>query len=84
MIQELDSLRIDLGISKAELAGASTATHRASGACSRRARRARSYRCIAALADALGADLRIVRRPSDGRQAVRDEGATGRRAAAIS
>jgi transcriptional regulator with XRE-family HTH domain len=83
VIQELDSLRIDLGISKAELA---RRVNRNASSVRRlfTASQARpELPLIAALADALGADLRIVRRP-DGRQDVRDEGATGRRAAAIS
>jgi transcriptional regulator with XRE-family HTH domain len=84
VIQELDSLRIDLGISKAELA---RRVNRNASSVRRlfTASQARpELPLIAALADALGADLRIVRRPPDGRQTVGDKGATGRRAAAIS
>ncbi len=63
VIRDLDSLRIDLGISKAELAR--RVNRNASSV--RRLFTARQVRpelpLIAALADALGAELRVVRRP---------------------
>jgi ribosome-binding protein aMBF1 (putative translation factor) len=83
VIQELDSLRIDLGISKAELA---RRVNRNASSVRRlfTASRARpEFPLIAALADALGADLRVVRRAPDKRPGLRDRGTTGR-AAAIS
>jgi hypothetical protein len=62
VIRELDALRVDLGISKAELAR--RVDRNASSV--RRLFTARQPRpelpLIAALADALGADLRVVRR----------------------
>jgi len=82
VIRDLDSLRVDLGISKAELAR--RASRNASSV--RRLFTASHVRpefpLIAALADALGADLRVVRR-TDTRPAVRD-GSAKARAAAIS
>ena len=62
VIRELDSLRVDLGISKAELA---RRVNRNASSIRRlfTAGQARpELPLIAALADALGADLRIVRR----------------------
>jgi transcriptional regulator with XRE-family HTH domain len=71
VIRELDSLRIDLGISKAELAR--RVNRNASSV--RRLFTANQSRpelpLIAALADALGAELRIVRRPATTRPAAR-------------
>jgi ribosome-binding protein aMBF1 (putative translation factor) len=62
VIRELDALRVDLGMSKAELAR--RANRNASSV--RRLFMARQARpelgLIAALADALGADLRVMRR----------------------
>jgi len=82
VIRDLDSLRVDLGISKAELAR--RASRNASSV--RRLFTASQVRpefpLIAALADALGADLRVVRRTGT-RPAVRD-GSAKARAAAIS
>ncbi len=64
VIRELDSLRVDLGISKAELAR--RINRNASSV--RRLFTASQVRpelpLIAALADALGAELRVVRRPA--------------------
>jgi transcriptional regulator with XRE-family HTH domain len=65
VIHELDSLRIDLGMSKAELA---RRVNRNASSVRRlfTARRARpELPLIAAIADALGADLRVVRRTTD-------------------
>jgi len=62
VIRQLDSLRADLGISKAELA--------------RRVNRNASSvrRLFTALADALGAELRVVPRTTEARRAVREHG----------
>ena len=83
VIRDLDSLRVDLGISKAELAR--RVNRNASSV--RRLFTASQVRpefpLIAALADALGADLRVVRRPADARPTVRESSTKGR-AAAIS
>jgi ribosome-binding protein aMBF1 (putative translation factor) len=72
VIRELDSLRIDLGISKAELAR--RVNRNASSV--RRLFTASQVRpelpLIAALADALGAELRVVRRPAKARPTSRE------------
>ena len=63
VIRDLDSLRVDLGMSKAELA---RRVNRNASSIRRlfTARRVHpELPLIAALADALGADLRVVRRP---------------------
>src|SRR5215469_11267619 len=65
VINELDSLRVDLGMSKAELA---RRVNRNASSVRRlfTARRARpELPLIAAIADALGSDLRVVRRTTD-------------------
>lgn len=83
VIRELDSLRVDLGISKAELAR--RVNRNASSV--RRLFTASQVRpelpLIAALADALGAELQVVRRPpTPGPQSeVRGRSRTGRVAA---
>jgi transcriptional regulator with XRE-family HTH domain len=81
VIRDLDSLRVDLGISKAELAR--RVNRNASSV--RRLFTASQVRpefpLIAALADALGADLRVVRRPADARPAMRESSTKGRVAA---
>jgi len=83
VIRELDSLRVDLGISKAELAR--RVNRNASSV--RRLFTASQVRpelpLIAALADALGAELRVVRRTGKTPPAVRGSDRKGR-AAAIS
>ena len=83
VIRELDSLRVDLGISKAELAR--RVNRNASSV--RRLFTASQVRpelpLIAALADALGAELRVVRRTAKTPPAVRGSDRKGR-AAAIS
>lgn len=75
VIQELDALRVDLGMSKAELAR--RVNRNASSV--RRLFTASQVRpelpLIVALADALGAELRIVRRPDH----ARPRAAKGRR-----
>lgn len=72
VIRELDSLRADLGISKAELAR--RVNRNASSV--RRLFTASQVRpelpLIAALADALGAELRVVPRTARARRAVRE------------
>lgn len=72
VIQELDSLRADLGISKAELAR--RVNRNASSV--RRLFTASQVRpelpLIAALADALGAELRVVPRTAAARRAARE------------
>jgi ribosome-binding protein aMBF1 (putative translation factor) len=74
VIRELDSLRADLGISKAELAR--RVNRNASSV--RRLFTASQVRpelpLIAALADALGAELRVVPRTVQAQQAVREHG----------
>ena len=83
VIRQLDSLRADLGISKAELA---RRVNRNASSVRRlfTAGRVRpEFPLIAALADALEADLRVVRRPADARRAV-GESSTNGRVAAIS
>lgn len=74
VIRELDSLRADLGISKAELAR--RVNRNASSV--RRLFTASQVRpelpLIAALADALGAELRVVPRTAAARRAVREQG----------
>jgi ribosome-binding protein aMBF1 (putative translation factor) len=81
VIRELDALRVDLGISKAELAR--RVNRNASSV--RRLFTASQVRpefpLIAALADALGAELRVVPRTAQARRAVRENGRTGRVAA---
>lgn len=72
VIRELDALRIDLGVSKAELAR--RVNHNASSV--RRLFTASQVRpelpLVAALADALGAELRVVPRTPEARRAVRE------------
>jgi ribosome-binding protein aMBF1 (putative translation factor) len=74
VIRELDSLRADLGISKAELAR--RVNRNASSV--RRLFTASQVRpelpLIAALADALGAELRVVPRTAQAQRAVREHG----------
>ena len=74
VIRQLDSLRADLGISKAELAR--RVNRNASSV--RRLFTASQVRpelpLIAALADALGAELRVVPRTTEARRAVREHG----------
>jgi ribosome-binding protein aMBF1 (putative translation factor) len=74
VIRELDWLRADLGISKAELAR--RVNRNASSV--RRLFTASQVRpelpLIAALADALGAELRVVPRTAKARRAVREHG----------
>ena len=74
VIRQLDSLRADLGISKAELAR--RVNRNASSV--RRLFTASQVRpelpLIAALADALGAELRVVPRSTEARRAVREHG----------
>ena len=72
VIRELDSLRADLGISKAELA---RRVNRNASSVRRlfTASQARpEFPLIAALADALGAELRVVPRTAEARRAVRE------------
>jgi transcriptional regulator with XRE-family HTH domain len=73
VIRELDTLRVDLGVSKAELAR--RVNRNASSV--RRLFTASQVRpelpLIAALADALGAELRIVPRTPEARRAVREQ-----------
>jgi ribosome-binding protein aMBF1 (putative translation factor) len=81
VIRALDDLRIDLGVSKAELA---RRVNRNASSVRRlfTANQARpELPLIVALADALGAELRIVPRTPQARRAVREHG-TRRRAAA--
>jgi transcriptional regulator with XRE-family HTH domain len=72
VIRALDALRLDLGVSKAELAR--RVNRNASSV--RRLFTASQVRpelpLIAALADALGAELRVVPRTPAGRRAVRE------------
>jgi ribosome-binding protein aMBF1 (putative translation factor) len=81
VIRELDALRVDLGISKAELAR--RVNRNASSI--RRLFTAGQVRpelpLIAALADALGAELRVVRRAPEPRPAGNGRGRKGRAAA---
>ncbi len=74
VIRQLDSLRADLGISKAELAR--RVNRNASSV--RRLFTASQVRpelpLIAALADALGAELRVVPRSTKARRAAREHG----------
>jgi len=83
VIQELDALRVDLGMSKAELAR--RVNRNASSV--RRLFTASQVRpelpLIVALADALGAELRIVRRQEDTRPRA-GKGRRGERIAAAS
>jgi ribosome-binding protein aMBF1 (putative translation factor) len=83
VIQALDSLRTDLGMSKAELAR--RVNRNASSI--RRLFTANQVRpelpLIAALADALGAELRVVPRTSKARQAVHEHGGEPRVTAAV-
>ncbi len=73
VIRALDALRIDLGVSKAELAR--RVNRNASSV--RRLFTASQVRpelpLIAALADALGAELRVVPRTPEARRAVREQ-----------
>lgn len=77
VIRQLDSLRLGLGISKAELAR--RVDRNASSV--RRLFTASQARpelpLIAALADALGAELRVVPRTPQARRAVRESGPSG-------
>jgi ribosome-binding protein aMBF1 (putative translation factor) len=72
VIRQLDSLRVDLGISKAELA---RRVHRNASSV-RRLFTASQVRpelpLIAALADALGAEIRVVPRTAEARRAARE------------
>jgi ribosome-binding protein aMBF1 (putative translation factor) len=72
VIRQLDSLRVDLGISKAELAR--RVNRNASSV--RRLFTSNQVRpelpLVAALADALGAELRVVPRTAEARRAVRE------------
>src|ERR1700755_2572886 len=72
VIRQLDSLRVDLGISKAELAR--RVNRNASSV--RRLFTASQVRpglpLVAAMADALGAELRVVPRSTEARRAVRE------------
>jgi transcriptional regulator with XRE-family HTH domain len=80
VIQDLDSLRVDLGMSKAELA---RRVNRNASSVRRlfTARQARpELPLIAALADALGADLRIVRRTTTPDSPTADKSRRGRAA----
>ena len=81
VIRQLDALRVDLGISKAELAR--RVNRNASSV--RRLFTASQVRpelpLIVALADALGAELRVVPRTSQAQQAVREPGGQRRVAA---
>jgi ribosome-binding protein aMBF1 (putative translation factor) len=74
VIRQLDSLRLDLGISKAELAR--RVNRNASSV--RRLFTASQVRpelpLIAALADALGAEIRVVPRTAEARRAAREHG----------
>jgi ribosome-binding protein aMBF1 (putative translation factor) len=83
VIRELDSLRADLGISKAELAR--RVNRNASSV--RRLFTASQVRpelpLIAALADALGAELRIVPRTTQARRAIREHSQERRIAATV-
>ena len=83
VIRQLDSLRLDLGISKAELAR--RVNRNASSV--RRLFTASQVRpelpLIAALADALGAELRVVPRTPQARRAVRESGPQRRVIAAV-
>jgi ribosome-binding protein aMBF1 (putative translation factor) len=83
VIRQLDSLRLDLGISKAELAR--RVNRNASSV--RRLFTASQVRpelpLIAALADALGAELRVVPRTPRARRAVRESGPRRRVTAAV-
>jgi transcriptional regulator with XRE-family HTH domain len=77
VIRELDSLRVNLGMSKAELArrvnrNASSVRRLFTASLARP-----ELPLIIALADALGAEVRVVPRAAEARQAVRDQG--GRR-----
>ena len=81
VIRDLDSLRVDLGISKAELA---RRVNRNASSIRRlfTARRVHpELPLIAALADALGAELRVVRLPLDADSPTADNGR--RRRAAV-
>jgi ribosome-binding protein aMBF1 (putative translation factor) len=74
VIRELDSLRADLGISKAELA---RRVNRNASSVRRlfTASQARpELPLVAALADALGAELRVVPRTAEARRATREHG----------
>jgi len=77
VIRQLDSLRIDLGISKAELAR--RVNRNASSV--RRLFTAGQVRpelpLIVALADALGAELRVVPRPAEAHQTAHEPAVSG-------
>ena len=81
VIRQFDALRVDLGISKAELA---RRVHRNASSV-RRLFTASQVRpelpLIVALADALGAELRVVPRTPQARQAARGPGGQRRVAA---
>jgi transcriptional regulator with XRE-family HTH domain len=84
VIRDLDLLRVDLGMSKAELA---RRVNRNASSVRRlfTARRARpELPLIAALADALGADLRVVRRANGATDSPTADTSGGGRAAAMS
>jgi ribosome-binding protein aMBF1 (putative translation factor) len=81
VIRELDALRVDLGMSKAELARRINRN----AAVIRRLFTASQARpelpLVAAIADALGAELRVVPRAAEGPQAEHGHGTAGRAAA---
>lgn len=81
VIRDLDSLRVDLGISKAELA---RRVNRNASSVRRlfTASRARpEFPLLAALADALGADLRVVPRAAQNHPEEHEDSPKGRVAA---
>jgi len=83
VINELDSLRVDLGMSKAELA---RRVNRNASSVRRlfTARRPRpELPLIAAIADALGADLRVVPRTTAPDSPTADKNRRGRAAAKL-
>ena len=83
VINELDSLRIDLGLSKAELARRVNRNASSIRRLFTAGRTRPELPLIAALADALGADLRVVRR-SDGPSSPQGENDQEGRVAAAS
>jgi transcriptional regulator with XRE-family HTH domain len=83
VINELDSLRIDLGLSKAELARRVNRNASSIRRLFTAGRTRPELPLIAALADALGADLRVVRR-SDGPSSPQGESDQEGRVAAAS
>ncbi|HWG63395.1 MAG TPA: helix-turn-helix transcriptional regulator [Streptosporangiaceae bacterium] len=81
VIRELDSLRLDLGMSKAELA---RRVNRNASSVRRLFTASQVHPelpLIAALADALGAELRVVRRDEAIREAIAGNSREGRAAA---